>query len=300
LVGHACGAGEFEPPGIGQIMANSTSDTNLSETAGAADLADAPHVRDSVPTTAESTFQLMPTPVISRNQMLGSDGVALLTVAQNADVGSTDNPASSVDLSSLSTALNGQSSNNGAFVDVTNLGGGNYSATDAFNHAAWPGRPGSPAAAAPIYSDSTDTVYGTDEALGYIIKIDSVSSGGTFQSELNNSNPTALTRGPLPADLRLLPGPWDTEPQRSGRPDHRHEPGAVDGSGRRRCFATRPSSAGVFAHGIYPINGPRQKSGATAQPDDRPRHAGLRPDPLIRNREGEAQPAVDPPTNAPP
>ena len=30
-----------------------------------------------------------------------------------------------------------------------------------------------------------------------------------------------------------------------------------------RCFATRPSSAGVFTPGFWPINGPRQKSGAT-------------------------------------
>jgi hypothetical protein len=35
-----------------------------------------------------------------------------------------------------------------------------------------------------------------------------------------------------------------------------------------------------------------------AQPDDRSRHAGLRPEPLTRNREGETQPPVYSRTNA--
>jgi hypothetical protein len=35
-----------------------------------------------------------------------------------------------------------------------------------------------------------------------------------------------------------------------------------------------------------------------AQPDDRSRHAGLRPDPLTRNREGETRPPVYSRTNA--
>ena len=96
---------------------------------------------------------------------------------------------SAVDLSGLATALDGQSSDFGAFVDVTNQGGGNFSATDQFQHKTY-GPPSLPYFYAyRIYSDFTETQYGADATPGFTIKIDNVFTGGAFEWELDNPNP---------------------------------------------------------------------------------------------------------------
>jgi hypothetical protein len=113
---------------------------------------------------------------------------------------------SAVDLSGLAAALNGASSNFGAFVDVTNLGGGNYiAATTSFHPYVFPGISALPSF--PPYGGRGETSFtytdaGTHGLLGYTIHIDNV-SGNVFEWELDNPNPTSgnpACHGPTVAD----------------------------------------------------------------------------------------------------
>jgi hypothetical protein len=112
---------------------------------------------------------------------------------------STVNPALNVDLSGLPAALNGKSSNYGAFVDLNNLGGGNFSATDNYKPYVWPGNSSYPyTSATRVTADFTDTFFGTDGATGFSIKIDGVYGGGVFDWELDNPNPVATSINKTP------------------------------------------------------------------------------------------------------
>ncbi|HEY4172899.1 MAG TPA: hypothetical protein VGM42_07705, partial [Rhodopila sp.] len=74
-----------------------------------------------------------------------TDASTLGTLGSSVGLGEDASSASAVALPGLQAALNGQSPDFGAFVKVTNLGGGAYSATGAFQPYVWPGNQSFPA-----------------------------------------------------------------------------------------------------------------------------------------------------------